>query len=115
MSHADDLITSRPADDPALGDEEIELEPTIHRAGEAIALREGSLASFAGETDTLRRKRLLAAAVFLAATLGLLCSWVFARRTLIHTRPVTEADWSRSQGPQHTPSRRRFRRRRRGD
>ena len=77
MSHADDLITSRPADDPALGDEEIELEPTIHRAGEAIALREGSLASFTGETDTLRRKRLLAAAVFLAATFGLLCSWVF--------------------------------------
>ena len=77
MSHADDLITTRPADDPAHGDEEIELEPTIHRAGEAIALREGSLASFAGETDTLRRKRLLAAAVFLAATLGLLCSWVF--------------------------------------
>ena len=43
-----------------------------------MAIVEGSLASLAGETDTLRRQRLLAAAVFLAATFGLLCVWVFA-------------------------------------
>ncbi len=78
MSHPHDPLSSKPADDFADGDEEIELEPTIQQAGVGVALREGSLASLAGETDTLRRKRLLAAAVFLAATLGLLCSWVFA-------------------------------------
>lgn len=76
-----------------LNDEVVELEPTIsldlaqHGAGtttwaprraSAIALVQGSLASFAGETDTLRRQRLLAAAVFLAAAYGLLTSWVFA-------------------------------------
>ena len=74
-------------------DEVIELEPTMHvdrpsrgpRAPAArttprpaVAIVEGSLASLAGETDTLRRRRLLAAAVFLAATFGLLSIWVFA-------------------------------------
>ena len=44
----------------------------------AVAIGEGSLASLAGETDTLRRSRLLAAAVSLAATFGLLLVWVFA-------------------------------------
>ena len=73
--------------------EVIELEPTMHvdRAepwaarppvrtslGPPWAIVEGSLASLAGETDTLRRRRLLAAAVFLAATFGLLLVWVFA-------------------------------------
>ncbi len=77
MSQSHDPISSRPAD-PADGDEEIELEPTIHQAGAGIAFRGGSLASFSGETDTLRRQRLLASAVFLAVTMGLLCSWVFA-------------------------------------
>ncbi len=48
------------------------------RPGAAVALVERSLASLAGETDTLRRKRLLAAAVFLAATFGVLVVWVFA-------------------------------------
>jgi len=78
MSHTDDPISSRPAADPADGDEEIELEPTINQAGVPTAFRGGSLASFTGDTDTLRRQRLLASAVFLAATMGLLCSWVFA-------------------------------------
>jgi serine/threonine-protein kinase len=78
MSHPDDPISNRPAADLADGDEEIELEPTIHQPGAAVALRGGSLASLSGETDTLRRKRLLAAAVFLAATFGLLCTWVYA-------------------------------------
>ncbi len=44
----------------------------------AVALAEGTLASLAGETDTLRRQRLLAVSVFLAATYGLLAVWVFA-------------------------------------
>ena len=67
--------------------EVIELEPTMqlelanpaaaHRAG-AVGLVEGSMASLAGETDTLRRSRLLAAAVFLAVTYGILMVWVFA-------------------------------------
>ena len=39
---------------------------------------EGNLASLAGETDTLRRQRLFAAAVSLAVVFGLLCVWVFA-------------------------------------
>ena len=38
----------------------------------------GSLASLAVETDTLKRNRLLAAAIFLAATYAFLCSWIFA-------------------------------------
>ncbi len=72
-------------------DELIELEPTLHvdladpsAAGSLAALRpgvappEGTVASLAGETDTLRRRRLLAASVFLAATYGLLAVWVFA-------------------------------------
>jgi serine/threonine-protein kinase len=46
--------------------------------GMTIALQEGSLASLTAETDTLRRRRLLAAAVFLAAAYGLLSAWVFA-------------------------------------
>ena len=41
-------------------------------------MAEGTLASLAGETDTLRRRRLLAAAVFLAAAFGVLGVWVFA-------------------------------------
>jgi tRNA A-37 threonylcarbamoyl transferase component Bud32 len=70
--------------------EVVELEPTMTvdvaepwsigspAPGLATALAEGTLASLAGETDTLRRRRLLAAAVFLAATYGLLAVWVFA-------------------------------------
>ena len=46
--------------------------------GPAVGMVEGSLASLTGETDTLRRSRLLAASVFLAATYGLLAVWVFA-------------------------------------
>jgi serine/threonine-protein kinase len=67
----------------------IELEPTIrldppgHGAGAGIALVEGpqaslSGASLSGERDALRRQRLLAAAMFLAATFALLFVWVFA-------------------------------------
>ena len=72
-------------------DEVIELEPTLNldvanplatgsltslRPG--VAMAEGTLASLAGETDTLRRRRLFAASVFLAGTFGLLAVWVFA-------------------------------------
>ncbi len=78
MSHPHDPISSRPADDFADGDDEIELEPTIYQPGVAAGFRGPTLASLSGETDTLRRQRLLAAAVFLAATLGLIGSWVFA-------------------------------------
>jgi serine/threonine-protein kinase len=69
-----------------------ELEPTVQldvanpeiaggaaatRPGDAVAVLERSLASLASETDALRRKRLLAAALCLAATFGLLGIWVF--------------------------------------
>ncbi len=71
-------------------DEVVELEPTLKldvanplatespislRPG--VAMAEGTLASLAGETDTLRRRRLFAAAAFLAGTFGLLGVWVF--------------------------------------
>jgi serine/threonine-protein kinase len=74
--------------------EVIGLEPVVHgdqaragdgdgavappRPGPAVALRHGSFASLTAETDTLRRRRLLWAAVFLAVFNGLLCAWVFA-------------------------------------
>ena len=48
-----------------------------------VAGRQASPVS-SGETDTLRRKRLLAAAVFLAATLGLLCSLGLRQRQPRH-------------------------------
>ena len=82
MSTTDDL----PADD-----EWVELEPTQHldlsdslmaealpTLSPGVAMAEGTLASLAGETDALRRRRLFAAAIFLAATFGLLTVWVFA-------------------------------------
>ena len=78
-------------DDVIPGPEVVELEPTMvvdlavplgaagpRALGPTVALVEGSLASLAGETDTLRRQRLLASAVFLAMAFGLICSWVFA-------------------------------------
>lgn len=71
--------------------EVIELEPTVHvdlagpasisasyQPGPAVAIVEGSLASLTGETEMLRRRRLLAAALSLAAVFGLLLVWVFA-------------------------------------
>lgn len=76
---------------PAPDDEVIELEPTVQvgLAGPSatgspavvhagLSLSGGTLASLAGETDILRRQRLLAAAVFLAAAFGLLTVWNFA-------------------------------------
>ena len=78
MSHANDSIRTSAFDDPVQGDDEIELEPTVFQAGAAVGLPGVSVASLSSDTDTLRRRRLLAAAVFLAATLALLCSWVFA-------------------------------------
>ena len=42
-----------------------------------MALVEGRSSSLTDETHSLRRRRLLAAAVFLAATFGLLTLWVF--------------------------------------
>ncbi len=44
----------------------------------AAALAGGTLASLVGETDTLRRSRLLAASACLAAIFGLLAVWFFA-------------------------------------
>src|SRR6516165_9494190 len=48
------------------------------RPGLTVALEQGSPASLTAETDTLRRRRLLAAAVALAAFYGLYTAWVFA-------------------------------------
>jgi eukaryotic-like serine/threonine-protein kinase len=74
-------------------DDVIDLEPTIpvaplelsttsvsgpHQSGPAVAIVEGSLVSLSGETDVLRRRRLFASAVFLAAVYGLLTVWVYA-------------------------------------
>jgi serine/threonine-protein kinase len=65
--------------------EVVKHEPIVHEdparaaVGDgAVALHESSPASLSAETDTLRRRRLLAAAVFLAAVYALLCAWVFA-------------------------------------
>jgi hypothetical protein len=77
MSHPHDPISNSNAD-LADGDEEIELEPTIQPPVAGIALRGGSLASLSSETDTLRRSRLFAAAVFVAVLFGLLCTWAYA-------------------------------------
>jgi hypothetical protein len=70
--------------------EVIELEPTVHvdrgmplaapgsrsyQSGPAVAMVEGSLASFTGETGSLRRSRLAAAALFLAAAFGVGFLW----------------------------------------
>ena len=90
----DRVMSTSTTEDLPPAAEVIELEPTMtHGAGPslwadsasgsyqprpAVAMGEGSLASLAGETDTLRRRRLLAAAVSLAATFGLLLVWVFA-------------------------------------
>jgi eukaryotic-like serine/threonine-protein kinase len=89
----DRVMSTSTTEDPPPDAEVIELEPTMHvdraelwaqsasgsdQPGPAWAIVEGSLASLAGETDTLKRRRLLAAAVFLAATFGLLLIWVFA-------------------------------------
>ncbi len=73
-----DVIDLEPtmAGTPALPWSTMGTDPS--RPGIAVGMAEGSLASLAGETDTLRRSRLLASSVFLAATYGLLCVWVFA-------------------------------------
>jgi serine/threonine-protein kinase len=85
MRSANEPVPNGPATDLA-DEEEIELEPTISTAASTspstsksfhMELAKGPMASLTTETDTLRRQRLLAAAVFLAAALGLLCSWVF--------------------------------------
>ena len=97
MTHPQDPISSRPAaiDADPDDDGEIELEPTIQysRESAAVASRGGTLASFSGETDTLKRKRLLAAAVFLAGTYALLCAWVFASDNPA-TLTVEGSNWS---------------------
>src|SRR5262249_49137393 len=68
-------------------DDEIELEPTVPYVSALpssssqsfhMALATTSMPSLTTEVDELKRKRLLAASVFLAATFALLCSWVFA-------------------------------------
>ena len=84
---------STPTTDEMLSDPDvIDLEPTftMEMAGfggssaaasyqpGAVSLAEGTLASLVGETESLRRSRLFAASVFLAATYALLTIWVFA-------------------------------------
>jgi serine/threonine-protein kinase len=66
-------------------DEVIDLEPTAAFGPDAssipvpvaFATMEGSLSSFSGETETLRRGRLLAASVFLAVIYAVLVAWTF--------------------------------------
>jgi serine/threonine-protein kinase len=72
-------------------DDVIELEPTVTmeavgwpgtppvQAGPAVRLAppEATIGSFAAKTEALRRRRLLAAAVFLAACYSLLVAWIF--------------------------------------
>jgi serine/threonine-protein kinase len=75
----------------------VELEPTIQleladaapsswwaprSLAEGIGIVQGSAMSLASETQDLRRRRLLAASVFLAATYGLLFAWVFSSRNV---------------------------------
>ena len=72
--------------DPVVDDPPPTVELTVRRpaprpAGPrpeaAVTLVEGRPLSLTAETHSLRRRRLLAAAVFLAATFGLLTVWVF--------------------------------------
>jgi serine/threonine-protein kinase len=74
--------------------EVIELEPTIHlelaepaapRGGGVVALVEGTLASLAGETHELRRRRIAAAAVFLAVAFGAMFLWSLLGGTVYST------------------------------
>ncbi len=71
-------------------DEVIDLEPTIAMEVEdgggraspvpfsfASSASEGTSSSFVGKTEVLRRQRLLAASVFLAATFSILTAWTF--------------------------------------
>jgi tRNA A-37 threonylcarbamoyl transferase component Bud32 len=87
----DYLMSTSPPEPSTTDDELIALEPThtYDMAGAAatgylagtnpgMALPEATLASMVGELDTLRRSRLLAASVFLAATYAILCVWVYA-------------------------------------
>jgi serine/threonine-protein kinase len=73
-------------EDPLPAFEVVELEPTMHvdravgsyEPGPAMAIVEESIASLTSDSDTLRRKRLLAAAVSLSVIYALLLIWVFA-------------------------------------
>ncbi len=81
---------STPGGVEVLEAEVLDLEPTImaqalpgapadFRPGAAgVGMVEGSLASLAGETHDLRRERIKAAAIALAAIFGLLLVWVYA-------------------------------------
>ncbi len=83
MSTADKLYESEvielePATQAELADAWPASSPDVPRPCAAIAPLEPTLASHADETDTARRRRLLAAAVCLAVTFGLLLVWVFS-------------------------------------
>jgi serine/threonine-protein kinase len=54
--------------------------PGSHGRRPNVAIVEGSLASLTSETDALRRRRLLAAAISLSVLFGLLLVWVFVSR-----------------------------------
>jgi serine/threonine-protein kinase len=73
---ADELVPLEPTMQFELADASVAGSFSPVRPG--LALPEGTIASLAGETDALRRQRLLAASVFLAATFALLAVWVYA-------------------------------------
>ncbi len=73
-----------PAAPASIDGDLIDLEPTMqmraHRRlaaarGAGVGLVDGSLASLSGEIDTLRRRRLGAAALFLTVACGALFLW----------------------------------------
>jgi hypothetical protein len=84
----------------------IELEPTMQMelveplavgasaspvSGPGVALRSGSLASLAGEMGSLRRRRIGAAALFLAVGSGAIFLWSFFGFDLGHSAPLSHA------------------------
>jgi hypothetical protein len=78
-------------------DDLIELEPTMHfdrvdasaAAGAGVGLVEGSFASLAGEINSLRRRRLGAAALFLTVVFVVLFLWTLVGHRIDHWLVVT--------------------------
>jgi serine/threonine-protein kinase len=86
-----ELVNWEPLSEPELSASRTGASSDAPRPRTGVALVEGSVASLAAETQPLRRRRLLAAAAFLAAAYGLLLGWV-----LLSDNPGTNtADGSR--------------------
>jgi serine/threonine-protein kinase len=70
-----ELIELEPSMNVVLAEPKAASDSASDRTGPAVAMVEGSLASLGGEMRTLRRRRLAAAALFLAVTFGVVLVW----------------------------------------